>query len=407
MHAVPRARLSFMMFLHFFVLGCTNPIMSVYLRQYLGFSGLQAGMILATGSVAAFAGPFMGSFVADRLLSAERLFALNHLLGGLLLLGVYFSRDFLAVLLLGLFWMFFIGPCTSLANAVTFHHLPHKSGQFGIIRVWGTIGWIAVGWLFSFLWLRDGAGLPVPGRLPHALLLAAAGSLVLSAYVFFFLRGKSVATRRRRRLFPEESLRVIRRPEILFLAFCTFMISIVDRFYSYGAAPFLRERGVSEAMLLPVLSIGQLPELFAMYFMGRVIGRMGHLRIIALAVLLELVRFAFFSVHLPPGFVIGGIALHGIIYTFFFVVASDYLDRFCAPESRAGVHQFFSMINVGAGAFLGNALAGFLHDRFRTGKATDWTLFWLVPLALAAGILVLFVWKTRLKEGRHADPVCE
>ena len=128
-----------MMFLHFFVLGCTNPIMSVYLRQYLGFSGLQAGLILATGSVAALAGPFMGSFVADRLLSAERLFALNHLLGGLLLLGVYLSRDFLAVLLLGLFWMFFIGPCTSLANAVTFHHLPHKSGQFGIIRVWGQI----------------------------------------------------------------------------------------------------------------------------------------------------------------------------------------------------------------------------------------------------------------------------
>lgn len=407
MHSVPRARLSFMMFLHFFVLGCTNPIMSLYFRQYLGFSGMQAGLILAMGAVAAFAGPFMGSFVADRLLSAERLFALNHLLSAALLLAVYLTRDFTSVLLLGLFYMLFLGPCTSLANAITFHHLPPRNGNFGAIRVWGTIGWIAVGWLFSFLWLRDSTGRPLPGRLPHALLLAVAGSVVLAVFVFFFLHKVPGSVRKRRRLFPAESLQVLRRPEILFLACCVFLISIVDRFYSYGAAPFLKERGVSEAMILPLLSLGQLPELFAMFFLSRVIGRFGTLRIIAVGIFFEVVRFFFFALHLPFGIAVMGIGLHGMIYTFIFIVANIYLDRHCSAESRAGVHQFFSMINTGAGALLGNALAGFLQDRFRIGAMTDWTRFWLVPMLVSLAVLLLFVLKTRLKEAHDADPVCE
>ena len=88
-----KVRLSALMFLHYFVLGCTIPIMSLYLKQYLGFSGTQAGIIMAMSAGAGFIGPFMGGFVADRIISAERLFSLSHLIGGSLILSLIFLKD--------------------------------------------------------------------------------------------------------------------------------------------------------------------------------------------------------------------------------------------------------------------------------------------------------------------------
>ena len=39
-------------------------------------------------------------------------------------------------------------PTLALTNSLTFAHLDDTDREFAGIRVWGTIGWIAAGWLF-------------------------------------------------------------------------------------------------------------------------------------------------------------------------------------------------------------------------------------------------------------------
>ena len=369
------------MFLHYFVLGCTIPIMSLYLKQYLGFSGTRTGIIMAMSAGAGFFGPFIGGFVADRYISAERLFALSHLAGGFLIIGIYFFSGFIPVLFLYLFYMLFIGPCTSLSNAITFHHMPDGKKHYGAIRIWGTIGWIVVGWLFSYFWLKDGSGNALPERLPHALLLSGFSSLLLSVYVLSFSTKGVLGHRRRKRFFPEESLTIIRRKEVVVLAVCFFLISIADKFYFFGMGPYLKSRGFSEASVLPMMSIGQVPELFVMWMLGSLIGRFGHKKIVVAGIVLEAVRFVIFGSFLPMGGLLAGIAIHGLIYTFIFAVSYVYLDSLCDPVSRSGVHQYFAMINAGAGSLLGNALAGMVFD-LAGGKQINWTWFWMVPVCI-------------------------
>ena len=60
------------------------------------------------------------------------------------------EQFWLYALLYGLFYM----PTLSLTNSLAFAHLPDRERDFGKVRLWGTLGWIAVGlamghWLAS------------------------------------------------------------------------------------------------------------------------------------------------------------------------------------------------------------------------------------------------------------------
>ena len=44
------------------------------------------------------------------------------------------------------FWLI-TAPAFALANAIALRHLPRPIEQFAGVRLWGTVGWMAVGWI--------------------------------------------------------------------------------------------------------------------------------------------------------------------------------------------------------------------------------------------------------------------
>jgi hypothetical protein len=87
--------------------------------------------------------PFTAGQVADRFMPAQYALALFHLLGGVLLFGLAFQREFVPMTALMLAYAFFYAPTLALSNSVAFRNLKDPEVEFGPIRVWGTIGWIA------------------------------------------------------------------------------------------------------------------------------------------------------------------------------------------------------------------------------------------------------------------------
>ena len=381
-----------MMFLQYFVLGATVPIFSLYMTGYLHFSGFQAGTILSMSAVSAFVSPLAGAFIADRLISAARLYGICHVLGGTVMGVLSFQTRFEPFLILYLIYMLLFGPTHALSNAVAFHHLPDSEKSFGGIRMWGTIGWIAVAWFFSFFWLRSSGDI-MTSRLPDALKLSAISSILLGLYGFSLPRTK-LKRAFEKRIFPVESFRVMVHRDVIVLSGISVLVSFINRFYYFGTGPFLSQIGFRAENIMPAMSLGQVPEVFAMGLLGFFLKRFGIKRVLAIGVLMELGRFTAFALGFPTLLVLMGISFHGIAYAFFFTTAFIYLDRHCDRLSRAGVHQLFAIINSGVGSLFGSLLAGKTLDVFKVSDSglVNYHAFWVVPAGLsllALGVILL------------------
>lgn len=384
------------MFLLMFAFGTFFPILSLYLTKYLHFTGTQTGIIMAMSAVSAILAPLIGSFLADRIISAEKLFVICNLGGALLAFYLSTVTSFKPFLIGYLFYMIFTGPAIPLSNAIIFHHVENRERDYGKMRIWGTLGWIAAALLFGYLWLKLYEGVPVEEKLGSALVLSSISSF-LCALIGLAISNSNIDTEANNNFFPVKVFKTFLKPEVLVLALCGLLVYSADRFYFFGAGPYMKELGFAETNILPALSIGQIGEIFAMLSLGWILMKFKSEKILIFGAIVSLTRYIILSFSSTKLTLLSGVALHGISYTFFYSVAYVYLDRHTNRQVRAGVHQVFRIMTAGLGNILGN---------FSTGKSSDilgvlrdspenYKYFWLIPasLTLSAILLLLLILK--------------
>src|SRR3954469_828435 len=153
-----RTRLSMMMFLEFFIWGAWYLLIFGYLPA-IGLSSLEQTLVLACFNIGAIVAMFFSTQFADRNFAAERFLAFSHfiggvcmlLLGGIPFLGLETARTFWPLFGLMLLHCLFYVPTISITNSIAFANVADPQKDFGLVRLWGTIGWIAASWPFVFL----------------------------------------------------------------------------------------------------------------------------------------------------------------------------------------------------------------------------------------------------------------
>src|SRR5271155_646972 len=152
MNATNRTKLSVMFFLEYVIWGAWLPLLGLYLgNSYLKFTGGQQAWIFNAFAIASLTGMFFGGQLADRYFAQEKFLAFSHLIGGLAMLGLAYQKAFWPFFGLMMLHCFFFVPTMSVTNAIAFANIKDAQKDFGGIRVWGTIGWIAAAWPFVFI----------------------------------------------------------------------------------------------------------------------------------------------------------------------------------------------------------------------------------------------------------------
>src|SRR5688572_4664533 len=177
-------RLSVMMFLQYVIWGSWLPLLALYLTRSLHLSGTEIGWIFATQAIASVAALFVSGQIADRYMPIDRFLALSHLIGGLAMFALGFQETFWSFFLVMLVYTIAYIPTLSLANAIAFHHLKDAQKEFGRVRLWGTIGWIAASWPFVFI-LAGKEGAAMDKALGSIFVVAGLASLALAVFCLF------------------------------------------------------------------------------------------------------------------------------------------------------------------------------------------------------------------------------
>lgn len=392
-----RWRLSTMMFLEFLIWGAWSPVLSAYLEK-LGFNGVQSGWIYALLPLGCMIAPFAGGQLADRYVSTEKLLAVLHLVGGVLLCVMATSKTYSAITWLMFAWSLVYAPTLALTNSITFIHLPDSDKKFGLVRVFGTLGWIAAGLILTAVRVAWPNGLPVLGG-ADSLWLAGFGSLALGVFSFALPKTPPAKTNASPWAFLE-ALKLLRDPAFAIFMAITLVVSTELMFYYVLTAPFLQSIGVAPENVPAVMTLAQAAEIGTMLLLPLMLDKWGVRKTLLFGIVAWPIRYAIFAYGQPKGLVIAALTLHGVCFVCFIVVCYIYVNMIASPDIRASAQSFITFVVYGVGMFLGSIFAGWIHDTFTHDGVVDYTKVFLIPCALT--ILCALVFPFAFRDKRPA-----
>jgi len=386
-----RGKLSLMMFLQYFAWGSWGVSAGGYMGGTLKFSAAQIGWVYATTAIAAMVSPLFVGFVADRYFSTEKILATLHAVGAVLLFFAAKQTEFGPLMTIMQVYALLFMPTLALTNSISFQNIGNPEREFPRIRVWGTIGWIAAGWVVGF-----GIG----ESKETFFYLAAVASAVLALYCLMLPHTPPKGATSGGDVLGVEAVRLLKEPSFAVFVVVSLLICIPLAFYYTFANGFLVQikGGFPTFFQYPTAlqTIGQISEIFFMAAMPWFIVRLGVKYMLLVGMLAWAVRYVFFSTLNFP-LVMVGLILHGVCYDFFFVASQIYVDAKAPRELRSSAQSFIAFVTLGVGMFLGSQINPLIVERYKQaatgpdGAALyDWNRIWLWPAAMAAGTAVMF-----------------
>jgi nucleoside transporter len=389
MKPTTRVQLSVMMFLEFFIWGSWYVTMGTYLDKVLHADGVQIGAAYSAMAIATIISPFFVGMIADKFFAAQKLLGVLHLAGAAILF--YITKvdnpdSFYWVVLL---YSLMYAPTLALANAVAFRQMKDPGKEFPSIRVLGTIGWIATGWLLDKVFKIS------TDQLVFTFKMAAVMSAVLGVWSFFLpdTPPKSKGTKTTfAQILGADAFVLFKDKSFVIFFIASVLICIPLSFYYSLTNLYLTEAGMKD--VTSNMTFGQFSEAFFILLIPLFFRKLGVKWMIAVGMIAWTLRFLCFgygNAGSGEWMLFAGILLHGVCFDFFFVTGQIYTDSKAGEKIQSSAQGMITMATYGIGMWIGTLLSGFVKDHYTVATVVSWKAVWMVPAGIAAAVLVLFL----------------
>ena len=379
-------RLSLMMAMVYSVQGAFWPLLAVHLKD-LDIASHHRGMIFATMAIGSFAMPLGFGQLVDRFMAAQKLLALIFLIatGFLVAFAMGVSRDPVVLFFLFLIFWLITAPAYSLTNTIALRHLPRPYEQFPRVRLWGTVGWMAVGWLVSTIMAVTGSVRVGEGAF-EAFWIAAVLAILFSAYCLT-LPDTPPLVKAGDEKPPGQALKLLRQPGVLLFLATALGVSITTPFVFQVMPNYFEAKGLSRPWISTSLTIGQIPEIATLACLPWLINRIGIKGTLTLGIAAWALRFGWLAFDPPLFWALAGIPLHGIGIACFTVAGQIQMDRLSPRELRGSSQALYTVITSGIGSLSGSLVGGSVIGLF----SNDFATVFLVPCVIDSALLICYL----------------
>jgi nucleoside transporter len=391
-HKNPTMRLFVMMVLEFFIWGAWLPLVFPYMKA-IQFTDGQQALVGSCFAIASIVGIFFSNQFADRNFAAEKFLAISHLIGGLSMLGLYFTRNFEIFFALMLIHSLVFVPTISVANSLAFANIKDAQKEFGMVRMGGTIGWVLASWPLYFI-LKGTTGEALIHAQSSIFLVAGIAALALAGYSLTLPHTPpKPAETGADSLAWVKAGRLLAIPYILVLFLVTFLDATIHNGYFVMAGDFLGKIGIAPENIMPVMSLGQISEILTMAILGLVLKRLGWKTTMILGILGHAARFgAFAFLHDSIPIIVAVQVLHGICYAFYFATVYIFIDAVFPSDVRTSAQGLFNLLILGMGDLAAKWLFIPLQTHYTVNGAVNYQSLFIVPAGMAlVGAVLLAV----------------
>lgn len=397
-----KLRLTVMNFLQFFIWGSWLITIGAYWFQNKQWSGAEFGAIFSTMGISSLFMPAIAGIIADRWLSAQKLYGIFHLAGAVMLFYLPQVNNpdlFFWIMLVN---MMFYMPTIALSITVAYSSLKRNSldivTTYPPIRVWGTIGFIVAMWTVSLLHFETSA---------LQFYISSGASLLLGVYAFTLPDCPPLPNTESHKSFINalglNAFKLFKSYKMaVFFIFAMLLGAALQLTNMYGDT-FLHDFATVPAFkdLIAVkypaiiMSISQMSETLFILTIPFFLKRFGIKKVMIFSMVAWVLRFGLFGLGNPADglwMIILSCIIYGMAFDFFNISGSLYVETQSNPSIRASAQGLFMMMTNGFGAFFGSYLSGLMIDRFYLlpDGSKDWPGIWFSFTIYALIITVMF-----------------
>jgi NHS family xanthosine MFS transporter len=395
-------RLILMNFLQFFIWGSWLLTIGAYWFNNKHWSGTEFGIIFSTMGISSVFMPALTGIISDRLINAEKLYAILHLLGGLSLFYLPLVDNPTTFFWVMLVNMFFYMPTISLSITVAYNALNANKmdvvKDYPPIRIWGTIGFIAALWVVSLTHNETSA---------NQFYIAGVVSFLLAAYSLTLPKCLPLCKGEKSASFTQalglNAFELFKEKKFaIFFIFSMLLGAALQLTNAYGDTyihDFANVDAYKDAIAVKypaiIMSISQVSETLFILAIPFFLRKFGIKYVMLFSMLAWVLRFGLFAFGNPTDglwMIIMSCIVYGMAFDFFNISGSLFVETQTNPKIRGSAQGLFMMMVNGFGALIGSFASGYIIEEYFTlaDGSKEWQNIWITFAAYALVLAIIF-----------------
>lgn len=338
-------------------MGVFFPFCSLYLQERLGFSSVRVGLLMAAVPLASLVFQPVWGLLADRTGSRKRVLIVLSLGAALSAFALHGAEGFVPVLLGMVVFAGFHTAVLPMATSVSLAVVGLEG--FGIVRMWGTVGFLLAVVIYPLAMRRVTADLSDSAQLGWLFPVVAVLALTAALGALALPRSDAMEIRSRR----GQAVRLLRQAPLLRLVAVVMAIHFFIQGPIHLFPLYVSSRGGDATMVSRMWILMLVLEIPLVALSGRTLRRFGARGLLNIGLATEGVRWLVCAASHDLRWVLAVQVLHGVAVAGIFVGAALYVERAAPPELRSTGQALVSMAGAGGGAILSNVAAGALMEK--------------------------------------------